>query len=496
VLGALLVRVWIRGGYVAGADGFLVADPLQYLDWSRQAGEHVLIGNRYDLAPGPRSFLHPGLLVSGLAYRLGAAPAVAYLLWKPVAVAALFAGSLAWMRRILTRRDDRRLGLVLALFACSPVAAVVGWGHLGDAGDKLSMDFVTGELWTGSYLWGYVFTAIAVGLLPLGLLAYERGHAGGGRRWLMSAGGAGLLCAWLQPWQGVTFALVLVAAEGVAVHRGRSAGRAVRDLAGPLAATAAPLAYYLLLSLLDASWKLAGEANDLPRWPWWALLLGPLPLALPAAFAYRLPAADFAAVALRAWPLAALVVYFQPFGTFPFHAFQGLSIPLAALAVLALRARLGERPVRLAPAVAVVVGLCAVGTAYRAQQLADAVHLARQPFFLVDGERAALRYLDGLPERGGVLAPVYSGILVPAYTGRETWVGAGSWTPDQPRRADEAEAFFAGRLEAHAATALVRRSRARFIYSDCHGRADIAAELASVAGAPRRFGCATVWRVR
>jgi hypothetical protein len=496
VLAALLARVWLRGDFVTGADGFLVADPMQYLDWARQAGEHVLIGNPYDLAPGPRSFLHPGLLVSGLLYRLGASPAVAYLAWKPVAVAALFAGSLMLVRRVLPRGDDRRLALALALFACSPVAAIVGWGGIGDHGDKLSMDFVTGELWTGSYLWGYSFTAIAVGLLPLGLLAYERGRAGGPRRAVALACGAGLLCAWLQPWQGVTLALVLAAAEAIAVRRGRPARRALRDLAAPLAATAAPLVYYLLLSKLDASWELAGQANDLPRWPWWALLLGPLPLALPAAFAYRVAAPDFAAVALRAWPLAALLVYFQPFGTFPFHAFQGLSIPLAALAVIALRAWLRERPVPLAPAVATVVALCTVGTAYRAQQLADAVHLARQPFFLTAGERDALRYLDRAPEPGGVLAPVYSGILIPAYTGRETWVGAGSWTPDQPARADEAETLFAGRLDPGAAAALVRRSGARFLYSDCHGRADIAAEVAAVARAAVRFGCARVWRVR
>ena len=99
-------------------------------------------------------------------------------------------------------------------------------------------------------------------------------------------------------------------------------------------------------------------------------------------------------------------------------------------------------------------------------------------------------------EPGGVLAPVYSGIVVPAYTGRETWVGAGSWTPDQPRRAEQAEALFAGRLDAAAAEALVRRSGARFLLSDCHGRADVAALVAAVAEPPRRFGCATVWRVR
>jgi hypothetical protein len=489
VLAGLIVRVWLRGGVVTGADGFLVADPLQYLDWSRQAGEHGLIENRHDLAEGPRAFLHPGLLISGLLYRLGAGPAVAYLAWKPVAVAVLFAGALAWVQRVVPRVNDRRLALVLALFACSPVAAVLAWSGIGDEADKLTMDFVTGELWPGSYLWGYSFTAIAVGLVPAALLAYERRRLG-------LAAAAGFLCAWLQPWQGATLALVLLAAEAVRARRGRRPVAATRDVLVPLVAIGSPLVFYLLLSLLDPSWELAGQVNDLPRWPWWALVLGPLPLALPAAFAYRLPAPSFADVALRAWPPAGLAVYLQPFGTFPFHALQGLSLPLAVLAVLALRSWLGGRPLRLLPTAGAVLVLCAVGTAYRVAELADAVRLARQPFFLEPEERDALRYLDALPEPGGVLAPVYSGIVVPAYTGRETWIGAGSWTPDQPQRAEEAEALFAGRLDARAAVALVRRSSARFLLSDCHGRAEVTALLAEVAEPPRRFGCATVWRVR
>ena len=36
---------------------------------------------------------------------------------------------------------------------------------------------------------------------------------------------------------------------------------------------------------------------------------------------------------MRVWPLAALAVYLLPFGTFPYHAFQGLAIPLSILAV-------------------------------------------------------------------------------------------------------------------------------------------------------------------
>jgi len=217
---------------------------------------------------------------------------------------------------------------------------------------------------------------------------------------------------------------------------------------------------------------------------------------VPAAFAYRLPAPGFLDVALRAWPLAALVVYFQPAGTFPFHALQGLALPLAVLAVLALRSWLGERRLPLAAAVAAVVVLCGIGTAYRVAELADAVHLGRQPFFLTAGERDALRYLDRVEEPGGVLAPVYTGIVVPAYTGRETWIGAGSWTPRQPERTQEAEALFGGQLDAAQAEELVRRSGARFVLSDCHGRADISGVVAGFTDAPRRFGCATVWRVR
>jgi hypothetical protein len=496
VVGGLLLRVWTHGGLVTGADGFLVADPMQYLDWARQAGEHGLIANRHDLAPGPRAFAHPGLFLSGVAYWLGAGPAVAYLLWKPVAVGVLFAGALLLVRRTLERTDDRRLALVVALFFCSPVAAVVGWGGLGSEADKLAVDFATGEMWTGSYLWGYLFTAIAVGVLPLALLAYERGRDGGSGRMLAVAAGGGLLCAWLQPWQGATYALVLVGAEVVALRRGRVVGGAVRDLVAPLLATAAPLVYYLVLSLTDASWELAGTVNDLPRWPWWVLVVALAPLAVPAAFAYRLPAPGFVPVALRVWPLAGLVVYFQPFGTFPFHALQGLPLPLAVLAALALRSWLGERPLRFLPAAAVVVVLCGIGFAYRVSELRDAVNVGRQPFFLEADERDALRFLDASPEAGGVLAPVYSGIVVPAYTGRETWIGAGSWTPDQPQRVEEAEALFGGRMDAAQAEELVRRSGARFLYSDCHGRADVTAIVAGFTEEPRRFGCATVWRVR
>jgi hypothetical protein len=489
VLAGLIVRTLFKGGVVTGSDGFLVVDQMQYLNWLRQAGEHVAVGNLYDLEPGSRSFVHPGVLISGVLNRAGLGVVAAYAIWKPVAVAAVFAGALAWTRRFLARRDDRRLALVLALFAASPVAALVGWAGIGGDFRKFQFDFLGNEMWPANWLWGYMFTALAVAMLPLGLLAYERGRLG----W---AAAAGLLCSWLQPWQGATFALVLVAAELVVRRRdGRPLPGAARPLSLPLAATAAPLVYYYVLSKSDAAWELAGQVNDMDRWPWWVTVAGLAPLAIPALFAYRLPAPTFGDVALRAWPVAGLAVFYLPFGTFPFHAFQGLALPLVVLGVLAVRARLGERSLPLLPALAVAALLIVPGTAYNGDQIRDAINKGFQAHFMTGGERAALRYLDEVDEPGGVLAPAYLGTAVPAYTGRETWTGAASWTPDFAERSQAAIDLFEGRLSEAGARALVRRSGARFLFSDCHDRADVSRLVRGFTDAPRRFGCATVWRV-
>lgn len=493
VLAGLVVRVWAKGGVVTGSDGFLVVDQLQYLNWLRQAGHHLAVANLYDLAPGPHSFVHPGVLISGVLHRLGLGLVASYAVWKPVACVALFAGAVAWTRRFLPRRDDRRLALVLALFTVLPASALVGWAGIGDNGTKYKFDFATNELWPGNYLWGYMFTAIAVGVMPLALLAYERRRFG-------VAAGLGLLAAWLQPWQGVTFALVIGAAEAIQVARGRRTLRdAALSLAIPGAATALPLVYYLLLSRLDDAWRLAGEANArdvIGVWPWWVTVLVLAPLAVPALLAYRMPAPAFGDVALRVWPIAALLVFFQPAGTFPAHAFQGMLLPLVVLAMLAVRARLGERPLPTAPAVAVAALLIVPGTLYQVDNMRKAINGGLQAHFLRDGEHDALAYLDSLPQPGGVLAPVYSGTVVPAYTGRETWIGAGSWTPDFEARRLVSEGLFSGHVSRSTAERIVRDSRARFLLSDCHGRADIESLVRAVTYPPRRFGCAAVYRVR
>jgi len=86
----VLVVESLRHGYtLTGADGPIPGDQLQYLAWVRDAGEHGLAANLFELRPSGHVFVHPMFTPSGLANRLGLPIPVAYWLWKPVAALAL-----------------------------------------------------------------------------------------------------------------------------------------------------------------------------------------------------------------------------------------------------------------------------------------------------------------------------------------------------------------------------------------------------------------------
>src|SRR3954469_10928757 len=486
---ALLVPLLTRGRPLSGSDGFFPADQLQYFAWIREAAHHGLIGNLFDLAPQHRVFFHPGYFLSGmLARATGISYPLAYLLWKPVAVAVMFYGALLYVRRLLPAGWQQRIALVIALFAVMPASAIVAWTHWGGRPRQYTFDFISGEMWSGQYLWGYLMTAIAVGLMPLVLLACERGRLG----W--AAAGA-LLVTWLQPWQGATLALIVLATEAL---RWRRSG--VRPGPGALAipaGTIPPTLYYLLFSRLDPAWELAGKSNAagaMPEWswPWWAIALTLAPLAIPAALAYRLPAPSWQEVAVRVWPLAALVVYLAPVGTFPYHAFQGLAIPLSILAVQGALT-VWRRPAPLAVA-ALILLLSAPGIAHKLEVSIHSIRTAGDPFWIFPDEHRALRFLERDARPGGVLGPVYSGYMLPYTTGRETWIGALSWTPEWKARQRVADGLVEGPLRGEAAQAAVLRTHARFVFVDCRpGLRDLEPELRPLLAEVHRFGCASVY---
>jgi len=495
VLAALLTK----GRALTGADGLLASDQLQYFTWIRQAGEHGLVGNEYDLAPDARVFLHPGFLLSGLVHAVtGISVPLSYLLWKPVAVGLLFWGVLRYVRRLLPEGGPRQAALVLGLFTVMPASALVAWTGLGGKPRQYTFDFIAGELGSAQYLWGYLMTAIAVALMPLVLLAVEDWRATRRTRTLALAALGGLLVCWLQPWQGGTLVLVLLAAEVLTWRRERERPPAQLLLVGT--AICLPAAYYALLERTDDAWELAGRVNAAGSqitwsWPWWAVVLTLAPLALPAALAYRLPARSWQALAVRIWPLAALAIYLAPVGTFPYHAFQGMTIPLAVLAVEGVRS-LWPRPRK-----AVVAGCLALmvlpGTAHRFEVAVNSVRAAGDPYFVFEGERQALDALASDPRAGGVLAPAYAGHMIPYRTGREVYVGALSWTPDWAQRVRATNALFEGDMGPAQARVLARRSGARFAFTDCRpGLRDLRPLLGPLIERARPFGCATLFELR
>ena len=231
VLAALLTK----GRAITGADGLLASDQLQYFTWIREASEHGLVGNRYDFEPDSRTFLHPGFLLSGLVHRItGLSVPLSYLLWKPVAVGVTFAGALLYVRRHLAPGGGRHTALLLVLFAVMPASAFVAWSGWGGKPRQYTFDFISGEMWAVQYLWGYLMTAIAVFLMPLVLLAFERWRETRSARTLWLAAAGALLVCWLQPWQGVTLALIVLAVEALRWWRAgvRPGGRRARRAGG------------------------------------------------------------------------------------------------------------------------------------------------------------------------------------------------------------------------------------------------------------------------
>jgi len=482
---ALIVQVLLHGGVLTGSDGAAAsADQFQYLAWIRDSGTRGLIWNSFELARTHSVFLHPMFLLSGVAWRLGLGIQLAYLLWKPVAIVTLLGGFAAYASRF---EVDRRLAatMFLALFCLSPVLPVLVWlGQLH--GTRFNWVLGIEELSPAWQLWGYPATAIAIGLMPVALLCGERALATPQpKRQLIVAGLIGALVAWLHPWQGATLVLIWIGLFAL----GRGA-RVYRRLALPVAATILPLIYYEVLDHVDAAWKLGQVQNQYPHLSAWSLLGATAPLGLLALPALRAPGTNTCERITRLWIVAGLVVYFAT-STFPEHALQGLSLPLAVLAVAGWRRlALGPHWAALAVTVAVIPGAI-----WSASFYLDNVRSHVAPYILTSQEHAALTFLDRSRGTGGVLASEYLGMTVPAFTGRDTWRGHDVWTPAFATRDRLATELFSGRMPVSGARSLVRDSGARFLLAGCDQRADLAPELGSIITSVRRFGCVTVYGV-
>ncbi len=482
-LGLDLWQVLVNGRIWTGTEAVYQEDGMQSLMWIQGILKHGASPDLYVLVRTPADFFQPLLGISAGVAALGVAPYLALLLWKPVAILAIFFVVRAYVHRTVSGLWPRRAALTLALF--------FGWGA------------VIGDSWIVFWSWGYPFALIALACAIGALLAYARDRAAG--RVGLLAPLLGALASWLHPWQGETLILILIGSELVLLARRERV--AVAALALTVALTALPLAYFALLVHFDAVWQREREAA-LSTYPVWLVVKAFVLLVLPALLAYRVRARDFLALTARVWPFVIVVIFAlsEWQGSGSTHALLGATVPLGVLAVEGIRslpwralAQRVPRPAVSLPVLA-VVAIAAVtipGTIYMLKYAQRAVKPRRgNPNFIARGESAALSYLAHAPESGGVLTRFYLGMVVPARTGRQTYTGNCYWSEPSCRyRSVTAEELLIGKLSSTQALSFVRHSGARFVLGDCRA-VNLTATLQPITSSVHRFACATVYVIR
>jgi hypothetical protein len=491
VIGLDVWQVVANGRVWTGTDGFYIVDQMQYLAWIQSAAaHHGLVSNLFVLHPTAADYFQPAITISGALAALGVAPWVSLLLWKPIAVVAAFYGVRTYAHRSLEGTWPRRVAVLLGLFFGSLTVIYGSWGVLGD-------------LFPAFLSWGYTFGLLAVAVMLFGLVAYARARAepeGPARLGLLAPGLLGAFASLLHPWQGELLILIVIGAEFVSWPLERQRPRLALPLITVIA-TGAPLLYYEVLGRADLSWKLARVASK-HTFALSTIVLAILPLVILAALAYRDRPRTFIAVVSRVWPVCALVIYVlsgSDVSATPLHAFEGITVPLSILAIQGVQ-RVGFMRLPGSRVVAAVAVAAATIPATVSELSLAKTIVAPSPGnanFITHSEQQALRYLAKDKRPGGVLTRFYLGSLVPAYTGRRTFVGDCLWSqPDCTPRSQITEMVFDGTLPANVARWFVQRIGAPFVLTDCDTRPDMDEVLAPLAESVHHFGCASVYTLR
>jgi len=478
-------RVVFDGGVWTGTDGVYIVDQLQYLAWIKDASHHILVSNLFVLRSTPADYFQPAVVISGGLTALGIAPWLSLLLWKPVAVIGFFFAVRAFASRLLTGVWPRRAALVLALFFGSFTNV---YGHFS----------VLGDLFPGFLSWGYVFGLLALAAMVWALVAHHDSRLNDRRLWL--AGLLGCVATLLHPWNGELLIAMVVAAEFVMALGRRYDRTHLKLTIATIGGTAIPLLYYAILGKADLSWKLAQVASK-HSFSFWSITIALVPLLVPAAVAYTRRPTTFLAAATRTWPVAAFAIFVlsgTSLGATPLHSFQGITIPLAVLAVEGLQIIGWHRIQRPVLAGAVLVALFTIPTTYEELKIAQglAAPTTDNANFIKSDERDALDYLAHLKEPGSVMTRSYLGAAVPGKTGRRTYIGDCLWSePNCLGLTYNAQWLFQGQATPAAAQSFVLSSGARFVLADCQTTADMRKLLGPIIRSAHGFGCAAVYEV-
>ena len=492
-----------------------IQDSQQYLAWIADSAHHLLVGNLYSLAEPNRVYLNPGILISGLLHRAGLTAAVAYAVWIPIGLISICLGAVLYVRNRIASPAQRVVALTLGLLYAFPLYLIFSELPRGGlAGFGLAA--VSEESRTLSALWGYQYSAVPIGLVCFAMLAYARASRAG-RRFSPAVALLTLAACWLQPWQGIIIAAAAIGSELVI----RTAivptelRKSLRSNGWQLAATTAlaallPVIYYWALGRFDLSFATTDtnqEFSSLSQ-SWWILLLIAAPLLLPAVAAVRLPRdAEIGDVLLRAWPISAigfaLLLSVTGIASEPAHAYRGIAIPLAILAVIGASRLVQNRPKPLAAILAAVsiILLCGLGSFHALQtQVTNIDHKPNgDGAFVQPNEQQALDWIASQDRRIGVLASNRIAPIVPGATAHQVWSGNWTWTPNYAARFAAVGLVTSGApccqvgLLSMPSPRFAQATGAGLLLIDCDVNAtEVLKELAPAISRTQRFGCAAV----
>jgi hypothetical protein len=307
-----------------------------------------------------------------------------------------------------------------------------------------------------------------------------------------SAGAA--LISWLHPWQGATLILMIVFLAAWARF-----GRPVWPLGIVAVAALMPIGYYWALSRVDPAWHVAAHQNSLPWPPAWtvAVALGPLLLCALWSVSPRPRAVGDRLLIL--WPLAALVTY-AILPPYPFHAMNGVTLPLAVLAVRTWPRVTGFRPVRYSPrrwvlAIAAIGAVCLPGMIFSCLALRSALRSPTPTYLLTSSQRRALDWLQDHGERGGVASEQDLGEAVPVFTDRPSWLANPVWTRDHRQRNDLIARILTGKLRGRTARRALLGTGATYLLLGCDDYLP-PGDMPPAARLEARFGCVRVIQLR
>jgi hypothetical protein len=295
--------------------------------------------------------------------------------------------------------------------------------------------------------------------------------------------------------------LVIAGVEAAGLRTWPGNPKRIRRAGITIAATTLPLIYYAILRHSDPAWRIAATATKHHVWSLYGAIWPMAPLVIAAALAYRKRPENFLGAAMRIWPPAALIIWSlskSGLGATPLHAWIGITIPLAALAVEAV-STLRWRQVpghQLLGAITVAALTIPAGIHLMGTAPAYIDPSTQNQNLISTSEQQAFSYLARDPQPGGVLSSYTLADAVPGETGRRTYGGDYRWSgPHFAAKEDSVWRLLHGQLPAGPARAFVLSTGARFVLADCSSNARLARILTPVLLSNHRFGCASVYEI-